>query len=219
MAHELRGKRIAVLATDGVEATELQKPCDAAEQVGASVELFSMRPCAIQGVHGVDKANTFPVTSTVEMASPDAFDGLVLPGGVADPDKLRVNKAAVAFAKSFFEGPHRPRIGRESLQTRRGPSRAWPPARFGFLRGPRARPSPMRVWHDSRRGARALAARRPRAWPSASPREARGSWGLKQGATVPGPSAGSTAQSPCSSPTPRRARSGASAPRSPESAS
>ncbi len=70
----------------------------------------------------MDKANTFPVTSTVEMASPDAFDGLVLPGGVADPDKLRVNKAAVAFAKSFFEGPHRPRIGRESLQTRRGPS-------------------------------------------------------------------------------------------------
>ena len=103
MANELMGKRIAFLATDGVEATELQKPWDAAKQAGATVELISIKPGAIQGVHGMDNADTFPVTNTVEMASPDAFDGLVLPGGVANPDKLRVNKAAVAFAKAFFQ--------------------------------------------------------------------------------------------------------------------
>ncbi len=103
MANELMGKRIAFLATDGVEQVELQKPWDAAKNAGATVELVSIKPGAIQGVNGMDKAETFPVTDTVETARADDFDALVLPGGVANPDRLRMNRAAVAFAKAFFE--------------------------------------------------------------------------------------------------------------------
>ena len=103
MANELMGKRIAFLATDGVEQAELQKPWDAAKNAGATVELVSIKPGAIQGVEGMDRADTFPVTTTVETAKADEFDALVLPGGVANPDKLRLNQAAVAFARAFFE--------------------------------------------------------------------------------------------------------------------
>jgi protease I len=103
MANELMGKRIAFLATDGVEQVELQQPWDAAKSAGAEVELISIKPGTIQGVNGMDKADTFPVTKTVDMASADDYDGLVLPGGVANPDFLRTNPKAVAFARSFFE--------------------------------------------------------------------------------------------------------------------
>src|SRR4029079_3999581 len=70
---------------------------------GAEVELISIKPGTIQGVNGMDKGDTFPVTKTVDTASADDYDGLVLPGGVATPDFLRTNPQAVGFARAFFE--------------------------------------------------------------------------------------------------------------------
>jgi protease I len=103
MANELTGKRIAFLATDGVEQSELQKPWDAARNEGADVELISLNLGSIQGVSGMERGITFAVTRTVDDANPDEYDGLVLPGGVADPDKLRVNRTAVEFVQAFVE--------------------------------------------------------------------------------------------------------------------
>jgi len=103
MANELMGKRIAFLATDGVEQVELQQPWEAAKDAGATVELISIKPGQIQGVNGMDKADQFPVTSTADTANADDYDALVLPGGVANPDFLRMNPDAVRFVRAFFD--------------------------------------------------------------------------------------------------------------------
>jgi protease I len=103
MANELRGKRIAFLAADGVEQIELTEPWKAAKNAGAQVELLSIRPGQIQGVNGMDKADTFPVDRLVTDARAEEYDGLVLPGGVANPDHLRMNPEAMRFVRAFFE--------------------------------------------------------------------------------------------------------------------
>jgi protease I len=103
MANELMGKRIAFLATDGVEQVELQQPWEAAKDAGATVELISIKPGQIQGVNGMDKTDQFPVTSTADTANADDYDALVLPGGVANPDFLRMNPDAVGFVRAFFD--------------------------------------------------------------------------------------------------------------------
>lgn len=103
MANELMGKRIAFLAADGVEQAELEQPWDAAKSAGAQVELVSLHPGTIQGVVGMNKAGSFKVDRTVDTASAESYDALVLPGGVANPDKLRMNRQAVEFTKGFFE--------------------------------------------------------------------------------------------------------------------
>jgi protease I len=101
MSDHLSGKRVAFLATDGVEQVELVEPWSAVDQAGATAELISIHEGEIQGVHGMDKADAFRVSRTVERADEQEFDALVLPGGVANPDKLRMNEAAVAFVRSF----------------------------------------------------------------------------------------------------------------------
>jgi protease I len=103
VAGELQGKRIAFVATDGVEQVEYTEPRKAVEQAGGTAHLVSPRSGQIQGVNHMDKADTFPVDVTVADADPDDYDGLVLPGGVANPDFLRMDKDAVAFVRSFFE--------------------------------------------------------------------------------------------------------------------
>src|SRR5690348_10275789 len=103
MANELRGKRIAFLATDGVEQIELTEPWKAAKNAGAQVELLSIKSGRIQGVNGMDKADTFPVDRLVTDARAEEYDGLVLPGGVANPDHLRMNPEAMRFVRAFFE--------------------------------------------------------------------------------------------------------------------
>jgi deglycase len=102
MSDHLSGKRVAFLATDGVELVELVEPWSAVDQAGATAELISIHDGEIQGVRGMDKADTFQVSRTVERADEQEFDALVLPGGVANPDKLRMNEVAVAFVRSFF---------------------------------------------------------------------------------------------------------------------
>src|SRR4051794_23880695 len=104
MADKLQGKRIAFLvAPEGVEQVELTEPWKAVENEGAKPELVSTEEGEIQAFNHLDKADTFPVDRTVDDAGPSDYDGLVLPGGVANPDFLRTNERAVAFVRGFFE--------------------------------------------------------------------------------------------------------------------
>jgi protease I len=103
MGTELKGKRIAFLATDGVEQVELTEPWKAVEQAGGTPELISQKSGTIQGFDHRDKADTFPVDKTVEKADPGDYDGLVLPGGVINPDILRTDERAMRFVTRFFE--------------------------------------------------------------------------------------------------------------------
>lgn len=103
MAQELQGKRIAFLvAPEGVEQVELTRPWEAIEGAGAKPELISTKDGTVQAFNHLDKGDTFPVDRTVADASADEYDGLVLPGGVANPDFLRTDETAVNFARSFF---------------------------------------------------------------------------------------------------------------------
>lgn len=102
MSNQLQGKKIAILAADGVEKVELEQPRAALEQAGAQVELLSLKSGEIQARnHDLEPAGTFPVDRVVSDASVDEFDGLILPGGTVNPDKLRVDSSAVAFVKAF----------------------------------------------------------------------------------------------------------------------
>jgi protease I len=101
---DLNGKRIAFLATDMVEQVELTEPWKAVAQAGATPELVSLEEGEIQGFNHYDKADTFPVDRTVDEASTSDYDGLVLPGGVGNPDTLRMDEDAVAFVRGFVEG-------------------------------------------------------------------------------------------------------------------
>ncbi|GGT06774.1 type 1 glutamine amidotransferase domain-containing protein [Streptomyces chromofuscus] len=96
--------RIAFLtAPEGVEQVELTDPWKAASDAGHEPVLVSTRSGEIQAFHHLDKADTFPVDEVVGEASADSFGGLVLPGGVANPDFLRMDPKAVAFVRQFFE--------------------------------------------------------------------------------------------------------------------
>jgi protease I len=103
MARQLDGRRVAFLATDGVEEVEYTEPRRAVEQAGARADLVSIKAGEIQSVHHMDKSKRYPVDRTVDAANPDDYDALVLPGGVANPDKLRADPQAVAFVKAFFD--------------------------------------------------------------------------------------------------------------------
>jgi protease I len=101
---DLQNKKIAFLvANEGVEQVELIEPWKAVEQAGAQPELISLEEGQVQAFNHLDKADTFEVDRTVADADPSDYDGLVLPGGVANPDFLRMDEQAVAFARSFFE--------------------------------------------------------------------------------------------------------------------
>jgi len=100
---KLDGKRIAFLATDGVEEVELTEPRKAVEDEGAEVELLSLKKGEFQGFDHLDKDQVFTADKAVKDASGDDYDGLVLPGGVANPDFLRVDENAVRFVRGFFD--------------------------------------------------------------------------------------------------------------------
>jgi protease I len=101
MAQELKGKKIAVLATDGVEQVELVEPREALEKAGATTELVSLQDGEIQAFDHLDHADRFTVDRTVAEASADDYDGLLIPGGVANGDFLRADEDAVRFTKDF----------------------------------------------------------------------------------------------------------------------
>lgn len=100
----LQGKKIAILATDGVERRELAEPRDAVGKAGATVELLSLHDGEIESRdHDLEPAGTFQVDRHVEGASVDEFDALVIPGGTVNADKLRSDESAVAFVRRFVE--------------------------------------------------------------------------------------------------------------------
>lgn len=103
MASELTGKRVAILAADGVERVELEQPRQALEQAGARTELLSLRDGQIQARNNdLEAAGTFDVDALVRSASVEDYDALLLPGGTVNPDKLRVDEAAVSFVRDFM---------------------------------------------------------------------------------------------------------------------
>jgi len=99
----LSGKTIAFLATDGVEQVELTEPWRAIEEHGGKPELISIKPGQIQGVNHLDKGQTFRVDRLVADVTPDQYDALVIPGGVANPDFMRMNPDAVSFVREFAD--------------------------------------------------------------------------------------------------------------------
>ena len=100
---KLDGKKIAFLATDGVEQIELTKPWEAVKAEGAEAELLSLEEGQIQGFEHLDHGDKFDVDKTVADADPSDYAGLVLPGGVANPDFLRVDEDVRKFVRSFVE--------------------------------------------------------------------------------------------------------------------
>jgi len=103
MASQLTGRKVAFLATDGVEQVELTAPWNALKQAGADVVLLSDKAGEIQSVNHGQNGEKFHVDLGVSTVSARDFDALVLPGGVANPDKLRTNKDAVGFVREFME--------------------------------------------------------------------------------------------------------------------
>ncbi len=100
---DLKGRRIAILATDGVEQVELLKPREALDQAGAETKVVSLKAGNIQGWNHTEWGQQIPVDLTLDKAQAGDFDALLLPGGVINPDKLRMEPKAVAFVKSFFD--------------------------------------------------------------------------------------------------------------------
>jgi protease I len=95
--------RVAILAADMFEQVELTEPRNALQQAGAQTLLVSPSEGQVQGAKHYDKADRFPVDMPLDDANADQFDALMLPGGVANPDQLRMNKKAVQFVKAFFD--------------------------------------------------------------------------------------------------------------------
>jgi protease I len=103
MAQELSGKRIAFLvAQEGVEQVELTEPWKAVERAGGAPELVAPQAGEIQAFNHLDKGSRFPVDKTLVQADPAEYDGLVLPGGVANPDELRTERLAIEFVQELF---------------------------------------------------------------------------------------------------------------------
>ncbi|GAB2578977.1 type 1 glutamine amidotransferase domain-containing protein [Microlunatus antarcticus] len=104
MAGELNGKRVAILAADGVERVELEQPRQALDQAGARTELLSLHDGQIAARNNdLDDAGTFDVDALVRSAAVEDYDALLLPGGTVNPDKLRIDQAAVSFVRDFME--------------------------------------------------------------------------------------------------------------------
>jgi protease I len=103
MSDELKGKRIAIIATDGVEQVELEKPREAARDAGATVELLSLSTDPIQAMNSdIEPADRFDVDGRVADADPTDYDGLILPGGTVNADRLRMDDDVRAFVRKMF---------------------------------------------------------------------------------------------------------------------
>jgi protease I len=103
MTNKLTGKRIAILATDGVEQAEMTEPRKAFDAAGAKTELVSPAKGKLQAWRHFEKSDQFPVDVELDAADAKNYDALLLPGGVANPDQLRMMPKAVRFVRSFFD--------------------------------------------------------------------------------------------------------------------
>lgn len=103
MSNELSGKKIAILVENGFEQVEMTEPRKALEAAGAKADLISPQEKSVKGMQHDKPGDSFDVDVPLKKANPNDYDGLVLPGGVANPDRLRMDPDAVRFVKSFFE--------------------------------------------------------------------------------------------------------------------
>ena len=100
---QLEGRKIAILTTDGFEQIELTSPKDAIELAGGIVQIVSPNEGTVTGKNGMEWADEFPVDEVLGQANPDHYDALLIPGGVINPDLLRVDEKAIRFVRAFFE--------------------------------------------------------------------------------------------------------------------
>ena len=103
MAQRLQGLKVAVLATNGFEQAELEQPVNGLRDAGAEVDVIAPKAGKIQGYNHDEKADAFSVDKTLDAIKPQDYDALVLPGGVQNPDSLRLEPSAIAFIKSFVD--------------------------------------------------------------------------------------------------------------------
>lgn len=103
MANTLTGIRVAILATDGFEQSELLEPRRSLEEAGALTEVVSLKDGTIQGWNHDEQGDSVEVDTTLESVDVKDYDALLLPGGVMNPDALRMDSTAVAFVKAFFD--------------------------------------------------------------------------------------------------------------------
>ncbi|HET7353104.1 MAG TPA: type 1 glutamine amidotransferase domain-containing protein [Gaiellaceae bacterium] len=128
MADVLKKKKVAILAADMFERVELEEPRKALEDAGAECEIVSIHDGEIQGFDHFDPANTVKVDRTVEEASADDYDALLVPGGVGNPDQLRGDENAVSFVRAFHNA------GKPMAVICHGP---WVLVESGLVRGKR----------------------------------------------------------------------------------
>ena len=102
MGNTLKGKKVAILVADGFEQEELTGPKEALEAAGAEIEIVSPAEGEVQGWNHDEKADTFPVDMSLNLARSDDYDALLLPGGVRNPDQLRMMTRAIEFVDGFF---------------------------------------------------------------------------------------------------------------------
>ncbi len=100
---DVAGRKVAVLATDGVEQVELTEPVKALKQGNAQVTVIAPKSGEIQGMNGPEKGDKLKVDAALSGVTPEQFDALLLPGGVANPDELRTIPEAVAFVRHFVQ--------------------------------------------------------------------------------------------------------------------
>lgn len=102
MNKNLSGKKVAILVADGFEQVEMTKPREALQNAGAETKIVSPKSGQVQGMNHADKGDKFDVDLTLADAQPEDFDALVMPGGLMNPDELRVNDDALEFVRHFF---------------------------------------------------------------------------------------------------------------------
>jgi len=107
MAQSLDGKKVAILVENGFEQVELTEPKQALEAAGATTQIISPQQGTVLGWQMMNWGDKFPVDIQLDRASADDYDALLLPGGVMNPDKLRMNPKAVQFVRAFFDA-HKP---------------------------------------------------------------------------------------------------------------
>jgi protease I len=104
MSEALKGKKVAIIATDGVEQVELEQPRDAVEGAGAETELLSLETGQIQAMNSdIHPADKFEVEKAISEASADDYDGLILPGGTVNADRLRMDDDVISFLQAYFK--------------------------------------------------------------------------------------------------------------------
>lgn len=103
MTHTLENRKVAILVADGFEQIELTDPRSALDEAGATTKIVSPMTGVVEGWNHFDKGDKFTVDVPLVEANAADFDALLLPGGVANPDQLRMDEQAVSFIKAFFD--------------------------------------------------------------------------------------------------------------------